>query len=42
VATLESQYVTALGRVATYDIAGTTLTLRASDGATQVTASLTS
>ena len=35
--TLETQYTTALGNVATYGISGTTLTLRDAGGATQVT-----
>ena len=40
--TLENRYLTALGRVTTYDIAGTSLTLRAASGDTQVTATLSS
>jgi len=39
---LEAEYVAALGRVTRYTITGNTATLRASDGATQVTLSLTS
>jgi heat shock protein HslJ len=35
---LETEYTTALGRVASYEISGTTLTLRDKNGATQVTA----
>ena len=35
---LEAQYNTALGHVAAYEIAGSTLTLRDTNGATQVTA----
>ena len=35
--TLETQYITALGNVVTYEISGTTLTLRNAGGATQVT-----
>jgi heat shock protein HslJ len=34
---IESQYTAALAKVTTYQIEGTTLTLRAADGATQVT-----
>lgn len=37
VMTLESQYTTALAKVATYSISGATLTLRDAGGATQVT-----
>ena len=37
---LEAQYLAALGRVSVYELTGDRLTLRADDGATQVTLSL--
>jgi len=40
--TLETQYITALGNVATYEISGETLTLRDSSGSTQATYALAS
>jgi heat shock protein HslJ len=40
--TLEDQYVAALGQVATYELSGDRLTLRDSNGSTQVTYSFAS